>query len=151
STLATAAIAQTGAVAVTAGEGKAAASPGVPAPPKNGGIRPKTPPATPPNAHGGKKDGVCGDDGRKFAQLKGGDERKLEYYESRTLKLEKVAGEPAMSEKTSEVRAEPGELPGGVKTRETTITAKVTAVDTAKNTITIVGPKGNSHVLDAEP
>jgi Cu/Ag efflux protein CusF len=152
STLAGAAIAQTQAATVTAGEGKATASQVVQATAKIVAIDAKTRTVTLQNDQGEKTDVVCGDDVRNFDQLKVGDEVTFQYYESLTLKLDKVTGGEAMvSEKTSELRSEPGELPGGVKTRETTITAKVTAVDTAKNTVTIVGPKGNSHTLEVEP
>jgi len=145
------ALAQTQATSVTAGEGKATASQVVQATAKIVAIDAKTRTVTLQNDQGEKTDVVCGDDVRNFDQLKVGDEVTFQYYESLTLKLEKVTGEPTVSEKTSELRSEPGELPGGVKTRETTITAKVTAVDAAQNTITIVGPKGKSHTLEAEP
>ena len=151
STLAGAALAQTQAASVTAGGGKATASQVVQATAKIVAIDAKTRTVTLENEQGEKTDVVCGDDVRNFDQLRVGDEVTFQYYESLTLKLEKAAGEPALAEKTSELRSEPGELPGGVKTRETTITAKVTAVDTAKNTVTIVGPKGNSHTLEVEP
>ncbi len=73
---------------------------------------------------------VAGAEVKRLADLKVGDRVEIQYYESLTLSLSKVeGGTPATSSTASEMRAEPTELPGGVKTTSTTITAKITAVD----------------------
>jgi hypothetical protein len=95
---------------------------------------------------------VAGDDVKRLNDIKVGDRVEIQYYESLTLKLSKVeGGTPSTSEASSEMRAEPSELPGGVKTTSTTITAKITAVDAKAGTVTLVGPKGRSVTLDVEP
>jgi hypothetical protein len=89
---------------------------------------------------------------KNLPQLKVGDTVTLSYYETLTLSLNKTEGAaPAVSEKASEVRAEPGKLPGGVRSREMTVVAKVTAIDPKANTATLTGPKGNSVILEASP
>lgn len=95
---------------------------------------------------------MAGEDVQRFDELKVGDDVLIQYYESLALSLSKVeGGVPTASETASEVRAEPSQLPGGIKTRQTTITAKITAVDAAKSTVTLIGPKGRSVTLDVEP
>ena len=94
---------------------------------------------------------VAGPDVQRLADLKVGDRVEIQYYESLTLQLSKVeGGAPATSGTTTEMRAEPTELPGGIKSQSTTITAKITAVDATAGTVTLVGPKGRSVTLDVE-
>lgn len=94
---------------------------------------------------------TAGEEVKRLADLKVGDRVEIQYYESLTLSLSKVeGGTPAASSTASEMRAEPTELPGGVKTTSTTITAKITAVDAKAGTVTLVGPKGRSVTLDVE-
>jgi len=95
---------------------------------------------------------TAGPEVRRLADLKVGDKVTMEYYESLTLALSKVEGEaPSLSQTDGELRSEPTELPGGIKTRQTTLVAKVTAVDIAASTVTLVGPKGRSVTLDVDP
>jgi hypothetical protein len=94
---------------------------------------------------------VAGPDVQRLADLKVGDRVEIQYYESLTLKLSKVeGGSPSASDTATEMRAEPTELPGGIKSQTTTITAKITAVDAAAGTVTLVGPKGRSVTLEVE-
>lgn len=94
---------------------------------------------------------VAGPDVQRLADLKVGDRVEIQYYESLTLKLSKVeGGTPSTSDSATEMRAEPTELPGGIKSQTTTITAKITAVDAAAGTVTLVGPKGRSVTLEVE-
>lgn len=95
---------------------------------------------------------VAGEEVKRLNDLKVGDRVEIQYYESLALSLHKVEGAtPSMADSSSEMRAEPTELPGGVKTKQTTITAKITAVDAKAGTVTLVGPKGRSVTLDVEP
>jgi hypothetical protein len=81
-----------------------------------------------------------------------GDAVVIEYYESLTLSLNKTEGaQPAVSEKAAEQRAELGQLPGGVRAREITVVAKVTAIDAKASTATLTGPKGKSVILEVSP
>ena len=94
---------------------------------------------------------VAGPDVQRLADIKVGDRVEIQYYESLTLKLSKVeGGTPSTSDTATEMRAEPTELPGGIKSQTTTITAKITAVDAKAGTVTLVGPKGRSVTLDVE-
>jgi hypothetical protein len=95
---------------------------------------------------------TAGPDVKRLADLKVGDEVTIQYAESLTLALSKVEGGAAtMSETTKEMRAEPTELPGGIKAKQTNITAKVTAIDAAASKVTVVGPKGRSVELAVDP
>jgi hypothetical protein len=94
---------------------------------------------------------VAGPEVQRLAEVKAGDTVMMQYYGSLTLSLDRVeGGAPAMVESASEMRAEPADLPGGIKTKSTTLTAKVTAVDAAASTVTLVGPKGRSVTLEVE-
>ena len=95
---------------------------------------------------------LVSEEAKNLGQVKVGDTVSMDYYESLTLSLNKTEGAaPAMSEKASEQRAEVGKLPGGVRTHEITVVAKVTAIDAAEKTATLTGPKGNSVILEVSP
>lgn len=95
---------------------------------------------------------TAGPEVKRLAELRVGDEVEIQYYESLTLELSKVEGGTASrSEVSTETRAEPSELPGGVKTKQTVLTAKITAVDREGSTVTLVGPKGRSVELEVDP
>lgn len=94
---------------------------------------------------------VAGEDVKRLADLKVGDAVEIQYYESLALSLQKVeGGSPSATDTTSEMRAEPTELPGGIKTTQTTLTAKITAIDAKEGTATLVGPKGRSVTVEVE-
>ena len=94
---------------------------------------------------------VAGPEVQRLAEVKVGDQVRMKYYEALTLKLDLApGGQPSESAKESQVRAEPGTLPGGVRTREVTLTAKITKIDAAASTVTLVGPKGRSIDLEVE-
>jgi hypothetical protein len=89
---------------------------------------------------------------QRLDEVKVGDTVRIGVYRSLTLSLDRVeGGEASASATESEVRTEPGELPGGVATRQVTLTAKVTAVDQEASTVSLTGPKGRSAVLEVEP
>jgi hypothetical protein len=87
-------------------------------------------------------DVVAGEEVRNFDQIKKGDKLKVKYAEALTLELKKdgkaVVGR---SETEAMKRAQPGQKPGGGAIREVTVVADVVAVDPAKKTITLKGPK----------
>lgn len=94
---------------------------------------------------------TAGEEVKRLADLKVGDRVEIQYYESLALSLHKVeGGTPSTSDSSSEMRAEPTELPGGIKTKQTTITAKITAIDATAKKVTLVGPKGRSVTIDVE-
>lgn len=62
------------------------------------------------------------------------------YYEEVALALHKPGEQaPKMTQTTTER--------GGITAQQTTVTAKVVAVDTAANKLVLMGPQGNKHVV----
>jgi Cu/Ag efflux protein CusF len=95
---------------------------------------------------------LVGEQVKNLPQLKIGDVVTMQYYESLTVELNKIEGAaPALSEKSTEQRAELGQLPGGVDTQEVAVVAKVTAIDTAASSVTLTGPRGRSVELEVDP
>ena len=89
---------------------------------------------------------------KNLAQVKAGDTVNIEYYESLTMSRNKTEGAaPAAAEAATRESAKEGELPGGLRTREIAVIAKITAIDAKANTVTLTGPKGNSVILDVQP
>ena len=89
---------------------------------------------------------------KRLAELRVGDEVTIQFYESLTLSLAKVpGGTPARAEVASEARNPETELPGGVKLRQTTVQAKVTAVDVEHGEVTVETPSGESVILEVDP
>jgi hypothetical protein len=96
-------------------------------------------------------DVVAGEDVRNFDQIKKGDKVSLKYMEALTLELKKD-GKAVVGRKDTESmkRAAPGQKPGGVATRETTIVAEVVGIDAAKKTVSLKGPKGRVVDLNVQ-
>ena len=85
---------------------------------------------------------------RNLPQVRKGDQVTVAYYESLAIKLSKAeGGQPSVSVAEQLERAPLGDKPGGVLVRDVTLTAKVTAVDRKKQTVTLEGPQGNSVTL----
>jgi ribosomal 50S subunit-recycling heat shock protein len=92
---------------------------------------------------------VAGEEVRNFDQVKVGDFIAVRYLEALTLELRKTkvaAGDVTVREEAA--RSKPGERPAGVMGREVSAIAEVTALDPAKSTITIKGPRGNVATLN---
>lgn len=88
-------------------------------------------------------DVVAGDKVRNFDKIQVGDKVVVQYREALSLELRKTAGKPSASETGVAARAQPGERPAGAVAREVQVTAEVVAVDPAKSTISLKGPRGN--------
>ena len=85
---------------------------------------------------------TAGPEVKNFDQLKVGDQVDLQYIEAMTLALKKGGGMVvSRTEKADAVGAKKGETPGGAVGRQVTIVADVVAVDAAKQTISLKGPK----------
>jgi Cu/Ag efflux protein CusF len=85
---------------------------------------------------------------KNLAQLKKGDKVIVRYRVALAAEIKKPgAGTKGIETKESIERAAPGEKPGGMLQRQTKATIKVKAVDTGKNTLTFVGPKGNTRTV----
>lgn len=90
-------------------------------------------------------------DVRNFGQLKAGDVVTLTYDTAIALEIipESEATRNAVVEGGA-TRADKGKKPGGTVERSVTITAQLTAIDTAKNTVTLKGPDGNERTIDVK-
>ena len=92
-----------------------------------------------------------GEEVQRLDEVKPGDDVTIQVYQSLALSLDQTSGgAPGMAEASSEVRTEPGELPGGIKTRRVTLVARVTGVDPATKSVTLTGPRGRSAVLEVD-
>jgi len=95
---------------------------------------------------------VAGPDIARFAEIKVGDKVNARYYENVILRL-KQPGEPETMSQVTGTTGSEQTLPGGTKAKQTTITATISAIDTAVPSITFTGPSGlkyTSKVQDTE-
>lgn len=95
---------------------------------------------------------TAGPDVKNFDKLKVGDQVDLQYVEALTLELKKGGGlVVGRSEKADAVSAKKGEMPGGAVGRQVTIVADVTAVDPAKQIVTLKGPNRTVNLRIPDP
>ena len=88
---------------------------------------------------------LCGPEVKNFAQLKVGDTVAAQYVRALSLELKKAGAHasPASVQAASAVTSG-GATPGAAAGAQVTVLADVTAVNAAKQTVTLRGPKGNS-------
>jgi Cu/Ag efflux protein CusF len=94
------------------------------------------------SAKGGTMSFVAGDDVRNLAQVSKGDTVTVDFLQAigvRLVKTDSKVRERTMSEDVK--RAAPGQMPGGVMTREVKVVASVEAVDVKKSSVTLRGPQ----------
>ena len=95
---------------------------------------------------------VAGPDITRFDEVKLGDTVNVRYYENVVIRVKR----PGESDVVSSVKGTTGSeqvLPGGTRAKQVTITATITAIDTAAPSITFTGPNGwkySSKVQDTE-
>ncbi len=85
-----------------------------------------------------------------LTQVKVGDIVTIKFLESIAVEVIKPGTAAAASEKTTIVRAKPGEMPGGVLTNQKVITATVKAIDKDAGTISLMGPDGKTVKVKAQ-
>jgi hypothetical protein len=86
---------------------------------------------------------------RNLDQVRKGDEVDVTYYEAVALRLRDAEGQkPGVTVSEQIERAPLGEKPAGTIFRNTTLTAKVKAVDKTKKTVTLEGPEGRSVTVN---
>jgi len=87
---------------------------------------------------------------RNLDQVQVGDQVKTTYVESVALFVRKSNEKPFASQVQTVQLASKGAKPGLIKTRTTEITATAEAIDYAKRTVSLKGPKGNTvtYVVD---
>lgn len=93
----------------------------------------------------------AGPEVRNFGQIKAGDKVVVKYAEALALELEKGGGAPSADAGAVVERAPLGAKPAAAVAETVRITAEVTAIDKAKRTVTLTGPKGNSVTLKVDP
>jgi len=95
---------------------------------------------------------TAGPEVKNFDNLKVGDQVDMQYIEALTLELKKGGGlVVGRTEKADAVGAKKGEMPGGAVGRQVTIVADVVAVDPAKQTVTLKGPKQTVDLRIPDP
>ncbi len=95
---------------------------------------------------------TAGPEVKKFDSLKVGDPVDVQYVEALTLELKKGGGMVvARTEQKGAVGSKPGETPAGAVGRQVTIVADVTAVDPAKQVITLKGPNRTVDLKIPDP
>ncbi len=147
-----AALAQTERVAVAAGEGRLGAARLVEVKAKVEAIDLAKREVTLREPDGTLETVLVSEEVKNLPQLKVGDDVSMKYYQSLSVALNKAADATVqLSEKSAEQRTELGQLPGGVKTHEVTVVAKVTKIDPKESVVTLTGPRGNSVELEVSP
>ena len=87
---------------------------------------------------------------RNLPQVRKGDHVTVTYSQSLALRLRDAeGGRPGVSVSEQVEHAPLGEKPAGMVVRTTTLTAKVTAIDKKKQTVTLEGPEGGKVTLKA--
>jgi hypothetical protein len=96
------------------------------------------------------RDIKVGEEAVNLPQLKVGDLVTVKYYESLAIEVIKPGTVSGAGEQSAIVRAKPGEMPGGMAARQSTVTATVSAIDKKKGTISLKGPEGKTVIAKAE-
>jgi hypothetical protein len=144
--------AQTGAVAVGSEPGKAGIAQTVRMTATITAIDPATRDITLKGPQGNEVVVTAGPEVKNFANMKVGDQVDAQYVEALTLELKKGGGMPvARTEQAGAVKAKEGEKPGAGIGRQVVIVADVVAVDPAKQTVTLKGPKQTVDLKVADP
>ena len=87
----------------------------------------------------------------RFDQIKVGDKITMTYQHAVALELLPAGSAQAGAEVEGDVtRDEKSKAPGGTAERAVTVTAKLTAVDLKKHTVTLTGADGNSRVIEVK-
>jgi len=86
---------------------------------------------------------------RNLSQVKVGDVVKIAYQQAVAWRVKKSTKPGPTETQTAEVRAKPGEKPGGAVGQRITFTATIEAIDLANGTVTLKGPEGNSRTIKA--
>lgn len=93
---------------------------------------------------GNLRDFRIGKEAVNLPQVKVGDIVKIKFFESIAVEVTKPGKASGAGSATTIVRAKPGEMPGGMITRQTSVTATVKAVDKEAGTISLIGPNGKT-------
>jgi Cu/Ag efflux protein CusF len=115
-------------------------------------IDPKTRGVTLKGPQGNEVVIIAGPEVKNFANMKVGDQVRVEYVEALTLELKKGGGQVvARTDKEAAAGAKPGERPAGIGGREVRVMADVVAVDTANQRVTLKGPNRTVELKVRDP
>jgi hypothetical protein len=93
----------------------------------------------------------AGPEVKNLAQLKAGDQVTAHYQAAVAVQLMPAGSvQPGVETQSNKSSAPKGSTPGAEAGHEVTVTAKLTAVDTKNNTITLTGADGHSRVIDVK-
>jgi hypothetical protein len=93
---------------------------------------------------------TAGDEVRNLAQVKAGDLVSATYYESLAYEVKKPGDAvPGVVVGEAGGRAKPGEKPGAVGARATTVTTTITGIDKKAQTVDLTGPDGDVVTVKA--
>jgi len=85
---------------------------------------------------------------KNLSQVRVGDEVKVAYYESVTVRLRKKGtAVPGVATSDEELVARPGEMPAGISASATTIIARIVDIDRKAQTATLQGPPPESRTV----
>lgn len=91
---------------------------------------------------------VAGDQVRNLGQVEVGDKLKVDYLQSREIKvLAPDEAEVGVQQVASGQRAESGEKPAGAATTKATIISVIEAINKEKQTVTLKGPQNHTRTL----
>jgi hypothetical protein len=95
---------------------------------------------------------TAGQEVKNFAQLKVGDQVKVEYVEALMLELKKGSTAlVARTEQAGAAGAKPGERPAGMAGRQITVTAEVVNLNPKTQVVTLRGPERTVKLKVADP
>jgi hypothetical protein len=84
---------------------------------------------------------------KSFDKLKKGDKIDVDYTEAIAVSMMPPGTKPSASEKSAMMKTGKG---AGAAGRQMTISGEITNVDTANNTVTLKGPKGQVETIDVQ-
>jgi hypothetical protein len=96
------------------------------------------------------RDIKVGEEAVNLPQVKVGDLVTVKFYESIAVEVIKPGTVMGAGEKTSIVRAKPGEMPRGMVAKQVSVTATITGIDKQKSTITLKGPEGKLNTVKVQ-
>lgn len=90
-----------------------------------------------------------GEDARNFDQLRKGDVVTFHFMESQALALDKSGVSPNVNEQQALIRAQPGQMPGGMAINTTQVTAVVEKINHLTREVTLSLPGGKMKKVKA--
>lgn len=87
---------------------------------------------------------VVGADVQNLDKVKVGDKVRVQYFEALAITMAKAGSSVSLSESTETLEPDDPRAAGKAQVRVVTAVVKVTAIDAAAGTATLVGPRGNA-------